>query len=71
MPSNSETASLKEETFTLKQFSNETGFPVDLIKRELLMEENIQDDDQLPLSLLRKKMLAFLDSTMGKESPLS
>ncbi|MFT6631371.1 MAG: hypothetical protein ACJAS4_001320 [Bacteriovoracaceae bacterium] len=45
----------------LKAFAEMTGFPVELIKKELLQDENT---DELSLEELRAAMVSYLDSTM-------
>jgi hypothetical protein len=45
----------------LKAFAEMTGFPVELIKKELLEDENT---DELSLEELRAAMVSYLDSTM-------
>lgn len=39
-----------------------TGFPVEYIKRELLLEENEESLEAMTVEELRKKVLAYLDS---------
>ena len=51
--------STREEAVTLGALSDLTGFPVDYIKRELLLS----DDQDLSLDELRKKVLSYLDTT--------
>ncbi len=52
------TGSLSEEQkIPLDSLSKLTGFPVDFIKKELLL-----DDDQLSLAELRKSMLAYMET---------
>lgn len=49
-----------KEMVDFNQLSDLTGFPVDFIKQELLLEEgNVSMDD------LRSSMLKYLDATMG------
>ena len=47
------------ERISLQYLAELTGFPVDYIKEELVLE-----DDELPIQDLRKSMMNFLDSTM-------
>ena len=54
------TTTATSEVVSLGNLSELTGFPVDYIKRELLLDgENV---DELTLEELRKKVLAYLDS---------
>ena len=47
----------EEQKIPLESLSTLTGFPVDFIKKELLL-----DDDQLSLAELRRSMLTYLES---------
>ena len=47
------------EGVSLKTLSELTGFPVDYIKRELLLS----DDQELSMADLREKVLSYLDSS--------
>ncbi|MBH47524.1 MAG: hypothetical protein CME71_05090 [Halobacteriovorax sp.] len=47
----------EEQKIPLDSLSSMTGFPVDFIKKELLLEE-----DQLSLAELRRSMLTYLES---------
>lgn len=47
----------EEQKIPLNSLSQLTGFPVDFIKKELLLE-----DDQLSLAELRKSMLAYMET---------
>ncbi len=47
----------EEQKIPLDSLSSLTGFPVDFIKKELLLEE-----DQLSLAELRRSMLSYLES---------
>lgn len=44
---------------TLESLSELTGFPVDFIKKELLL-----DNDEIKMDHLRKKVASYLDATM-------
>lgn len=48
------------EGVSLKTLSELTGFPVDYIKRELLLS----DDQELSMADLREKVLSYLDSSL-------
>lgn len=48
----------EESDVSIKELSDLTGFPADFIKRELLLN----DDQDLSLDELRKKVLRYLDS---------
>jgi len=48
----------EESDVSIKELSDLTGFPADFIKRELLLN----DDQDLSLEELRKKVLRYLDS---------
>lgn len=50
-----------ETIVSLGALAELTGFPVDYIKRELLLVDGPEED--LTLDELRKKVLAYLDST--------
>lgn len=47
----------EEQKIPLDSLSTLTGFPVDFIKKELLLEE-----DQLSLAELRRSMLTYLET---------
>jgi hypothetical protein len=47
----------EDQKIPLNSLSNLTGFPVDFIKKELLLE-----DDQLSLAELRRSMLAYIEN---------
>ena len=47
----------------LKTLSALTGFPVDLIKKELLLNDGSNGETELSLQELRELMLRYLDST--------
>ncbi len=51
--------STEEEGVSLETLSELTGFPVDYIKRELLLS----DDQELSVIELRKKVLSYLDAS--------
>jgi hypothetical protein len=51
-------------TFTLKSFSELTGFPIELIKKELLLDSTYTEDTPIPLDMLRKMMLHYLNEAM-------
>ena len=51
----------EDQKVNLKAFAEMTGFPVELIKKELLQDENT---DELSLEELRAAMVSYLDSTM-------
>lgn len=53
------TNEINEEGVSLKTLSELTGFPVDYIKRELMLS----DDQELSMEDLRAKVLSYLDST--------
>ena len=53
-----------EEKVDLNSFAELTGFPVDLIKNELLMDQNQED---INLDELREAMLQYLNKTMMEE----
>ena len=50
-----------ETVVSLGTLAELTGFPVDYIKRELL--QNGESEEDMTLEELRKKVLAYLDST--------
>ncbi len=50
---------MEDEQIPLSSISKLTGFPVDFIKKELVLE-----NDTLPMKDLRKSMLHFLNITM-------
>ncbi|MGB0452680.1 MAG: hypothetical protein ACPGJV_03125 [Bacteriovoracaceae bacterium] len=52
----------EESNVSLDTISDITGFPVDYIKKELLLES-----DYVTLGNLRKVMLNYLDKTMKEE----
>lgn len=47
----------EEQKIPLDSLSKLTGFPVDFIKKELLL-----DDDQLSLAELRKSMISYMET---------
>ena len=49
-----------EEVVSLGSLAELTGFPVDYIKRELLLEG--ETEEEMTVEELRKKVLAYLDS---------
>jgi hypothetical protein len=51
--------STEEEGVSLKTLSELTGFPVDYIKRELLLS----GDQELSMDELRKKVQSYLDTS--------
>ncbi|MCT4641752.1 MAG: hypothetical protein N4A33_05590 [Bacteriovoracaceae bacterium] len=53
-----------EETITLDSLSNLTGFPAELIRKELFDGTQMEDNQEIPLADLRKAMLSFIDETM-------
>lgn len=56
------------ETITLDSLSALTGFPVEMIKKELFDNSSIKDNDEISLSDLRAAMMSFIDETMLKNS---
>jgi hypothetical protein len=50
--------------FTLNTLAEMTGFPIHLIKKELLLSDDMGDNEPLPLELLRQAMLKYLDSSI-------
>ncbi|MBT4793145.1 MAG: hypothetical protein HON90_16350 [Halobacteriovoraceae bacterium] len=52
----------------LDQFAQMSGFPVELIKKELF--KNREDTENISLSELRKAMLTYLDVTMFDQEQL-
>ncbi len=48
----------EESEVSVEKLSDLTGFPADFIKRELLLN----DDQDLSLDELRKRVLSYLDS---------
>ena len=53
-----------DNVFTLATFAQMTGFPVELIKKELLLDEHIKDDEMIPMSVLREAMVSYLNKSM-------
>ena len=51
-----------DEKVSLEQFAEMAGFPVELVKRELLAGE--QSVDEISVEALRGFMLKYLDKTM-------
>ncbi|MDD4972866.1 MAG: hypothetical protein PHY93_00865 [Bacteriovorax sp.] len=49
-----------ETVVSLGTLAELTGFPVDYIKRELLLDGEVEED--MGIEELRKKVLAYLDS---------
>lgn len=52
-----------EKNVELSSLSDLTGFPVEFIKKELLISES-DDSKEISLNELRNKMLKYLDKTM-------
>ena len=48
-----------EETVSFSTLSEMTGFPIDFIKKELLL-----DEEPISMSQLRKSMAIYLESTI-------
>ncbi|PIK16531.1 hypothetical protein [Halobacteriovorax sp. JY17] len=48
-----------EETVSFSALSEMTGFPIDFIKKELLL-----DEEPISMSQLRKSMAIYLESTI-------
>lgn len=55
------TNEVNEEGVNLATLAELTGFPVDYIKRELLLS----DDQELSMDDLREKVLSYLDSSFN------
>jgi hypothetical protein len=41
-----------------------TGFPVDMIKKELFKSSEINGSEEIPLEKLRSAMMSLIDETM-------
>jgi hypothetical protein len=54
-------ANNNDQKVDLKAFADMAGFPVELVKKELLQGENT---DEVSLEDLRAAMVSYLDSTM-------
>lgn len=54
-----------EERVNLDSFAELTGFPIELIKNELLFDQNQEDID---LNDLREAMLKYLNKTMLEDN---
>ncbi len=52
------------DSITLDSLSALTGFPVDMIKKELFESSEISGSQEIPLKELRSAMMSFLDQTM-------
>lgn len=52
------------ETITLDSLSALTGFPVEMIKKELFEDTSIESTEEIPLAKLRSAMMSFIDQTM-------
>ena len=52
------------QTFTLQTLSELSGFPIELIKKELLFSEDLPSDTEMSLDELRMAMLKYLDLAM-------
>jgi len=52
------------ETITLDSLSALTGFPVEMIKKELFDDTSIESTQEIPLAKLRSAMMSFIDETM-------
>ncbi len=50
-----------DSAVTVAKLSELTGFPVDYIKRELMLES--ENSEEMTMEELRKKVLAYLDSS--------
>jgi len=55
-----------KEMVSLESLSDLTGFPVEMIKKELFSSDLI--DEKISLSELRKAMMSYIDETMLSES---
>lgn len=58
----------QEGAVSLQSLSELTGFPLDVIKKELFLESEISDDDLIPIGKLRELMLGFIDKTLLQSS---
>lgn len=54
------------ETITLAEFADLTGFPVSLIKTELLLNSDLNDDSEVEVSEIRERMANYLNSEWFK-----
>ena len=52
------------QMFTLADFAEMAGFPVELVKKELFLDEHFKDDEPLPLPVLRQAMVSYLNKSM-------
>ena len=52
------------ESITLDSLSALTGFPVDMIKKELFESSEINGSEEIPLEKLRSAMMSLIDETM-------
>ena len=62
----SESKNEQNDHFSLRTLSLLTGFPVQLIRKELLLDD-IDENDQLSMDVLRLAMGHYLDTTMLQE----
>ena len=56
-----------DDKVSLEQFAEMAGFPVELVKQELL--DGVDSDDQISVEALREFMLKYLDKTMMDTAP--
>ena len=56
------------EWVDLDEFSNLVGWPLDLIRRELFLNDTQKNADKVRLADLRVAMASFLDRTMGDKA---
>jgi hypothetical protein len=54
-----------EELVSLGEFSQVIGFPLELIKTELLLDENLNQESTISMNILRQAMLKYLDVSMS------
>lgn len=52
------------DSITLESLSDLTGFPVDMIKKELFESSEISESQEIPLQELRSAMMSFIDESM-------
>lgn len=53
-----------QETVSLSQLSDLCGFPVDFIKRELLLDVSLDESDQISMEKVRLIAAEYLNRTM-------
>lgn len=53
-----------QQKVSLSSLSEMTGFPIELLKKELLLDGKTDPEEALPLNDLREAMVKFLNKTL-------